>query len=836
MPGAYPAVLLAGAGIVAAVFPEAEGWRAAAVYLLAWLVAGTRTRADQRILIWAAPLTALSLALLRTDEPQLAFRQMVWLLCGAVLFASMRPALVGWFLARRMYIAALATLVLALTAFVGRSVGGSRSWLPLGAYAVQPIQFVQVLLIPCWAPLLSARDRVPLRAYALPLLTTFAALVTAAIQRDFGPVLVIVLTGMAWALAAGTPLPYVTGAALPVAAGGFLLVHHYPHLTRRFAAWLAPWDDPFDAGFQSVQARFALAHGRWSGNGWYGSVIDVPASATDLPLVGLVERIGLAGGLLVIGLLAGLVASLLQRAWGQTEGFERQLGVGCGLLLGVQALLACTGAVGITPVVGITLPLVSYGGSSLLATFLLLALGHTPSTGPQSRGKGAPRPVRALAWALPFGLLVGLPLVYWTLVAGPRLLAHPRAVALRMAVSAELRGGIVSRSGENLTTPVEPGMRLPVLPSLIHTVGYVHPRYGTAGLERTFDGALSRGITGGGVAAGATRVHTSIDLALQEVVEQALGDLTGAVVVLDPWSGAVLAMASSPRPAAGLVTSDALADERSPLLNRATQGLYPPGSAFKPVVLAAALEGGLVTSETRWDDGGSIVIDGYVVQNAGGRALGRLSPAEALALSSNVVFVRLAVALGPEPLRLQSHALGIGDQPGFEIPYRAGRLGSLQSSVQLAAAGIGQGDVLVTPLEMALVTSVIANGGYRVYPHLVTHFEAAGRLAAGVRTAPIRAVSPETAEILQEGLRKAVAEGTFAGRIDPSLLAGKTGTAENPHGEPHAWFIGFAPARQPAVAFAVLVENGGSGAYGAGPIAQRIAEYVASGAVGANRP
>ena len=366
-----------------------------------------------------------------------------------------------------------------------------------------------------------------------------------------------------------------------------------------------------------------------------------------------------------------------------------------------------------------------------------------------------------------------------------------------MAVSAELRGGIVSRSGENLTTAVEPGMRLPVLPSLIHTVGYVHPRYGTAGLERTFDGALSRGITGGGVAAGATRVHTSIDLALQEVVEQALGDLTGAVVVLDPWSGAVLAMASSPRPAAGLVTSDALADERSPLLNRATQGLYPPGSAFKPVVLAAALEGGLVTSETRWDDGGSIVIDGYVVQNAGGRALGRLSPAEALALSSNVVFVRLAVALGPEPLRLQSHALGIGDQPGFEIPYRAGRLGSLQSSVQLAAAGIGQGDVLVTPLEMALVTSVIANGGYRVYPHLVTHFEAAGRLAAGVRTAPIRAVSPETAEILQEGLRKAVAEGTFAGRIDPSLLAGKTGTAENPHGEPHAWFIGFAPARQP---------------------------------------
>ena len=142
---------------------------------------------------------------------------------------------------------------------------------------------------------------------------------------------------------------------------------------------------------------------------------------------------------------------------------------------------------------GITLPLVSYGGSSLLATCLLLALGHIPSTGPQSMGKGAPRPVRAITWALPFGLLAGLPLVYWTLVAGPRLLAHPHAVALRMAVSAELRGGIVSRSGENLTTPVEPGMRLPVLPSLIHTVGYVHPRYGTAGLERTFDGALSRG-------------------------------------------------------------------------------------------------------------------------------------------------------------------------------------------------------------------------------------------------------------------------------------------------------------------------------------------------------
>ena len=116
--------------------------------------------------------------------------------------------------------------------------------------------------------------------------------------------------------------------------------------------------------------------------------------------------------------------------------------------------------------------------------FCYSLLGHIPATGPQSRVRARRVPF-ALFMGMPFGLLVGLPLVYWTLVAGPSLLVHPHAVALRMAVSAELRGGIVSRSGENLTTAVEPGMRLPLLPSLIHTVGYVHPRYGTAGLERT---------------------------------------------------------------------------------------------------------------------------------------------------------------------------------------------------------------------------------------------------------------------------------------------------------------------------------------------------------------
>lgn len=836
VPGTYCALILIGTGVILGALPAVDGWRITAFYLAAWILAGIRSPCG-RILGFIAPLTAVSVALLYTIDPHLAYRQSLWLLCGAALFVIVRPGVVTWLLHRRSGLLALGILALGVTTFLGKSVGGARSWLSVGIFALQPVQFVKVLLVLYWAPLLAISDREEPRAYQAPLLATSSVLGLLALQRDFGPVLVIVLTALVWAAIAGVRLRYLVRAAIAFGLAGVILLQSYPHLTRRFAAWLTPWSDPFGAGYQSVQARFALANGHLVGNGWHGSFVHVPAVATDLPLVGIVERLGLFGGLLVVALLAGAVTYMLHAAWLQRDMCRRHLGIGCALLFGFESLLAGAGAVGLTPIIGITTPFLSYGGSSLIAGFLLLGLGHS-STMSTKEVKGAALPsARNFRWAAPAVLSVGVPLVYWTLIAGAELIRHPRFVAQRTAVAAEARGGIVSRSGENLTAAVEPGLRQPVLPSLIHTVGYVHPQFGTAGLERTFSdlltGSRGKAVTHRLFGHQATSAHlrTTLDIGLQEVAEQALGDRIGAIVVLDPWTGAVLAMVSSPRPAAGQVTSLTMEAPDAPLLNRATQGLYPPGSAFKPVVLAAALESGIVTADTPWEDAGTVLIDGYRIRNADGRAHGRLSTVEALAVSSNVVFAQLAVALEEGPLRMQSHAFGIGNLRGLEIPYRAGSLGNLGSRVALAAAGIGQGEILVTPLEMAVVTAVIANGGYRVYPRLVLQIEGEGQLAIGMPGAPTRALRPSTAAILQSGMRQVVAEGTFAGRIDPALLAGKTGTAENPHGEPHAWFIGFAPAVQPVAAFAIVVEHGGAGARGAGPIAERIAEYVASGAL-----
>lgn len=836
----YYAHLLVGVGIIAAAFSTAAAWRAAAVYAFAWVLAGKRPASDRRVLGMVALLTALSLALLHTVEPDLAERQLVWLFSGACLYALVRPGIVSWLVQYRHWVAGISFLALLITAVMGKSVGGARSWLSVGPFAFQPVEFVKVFLVLYWAPLLAVVPRRRSRAYVPGLILTLSVLGVLAMQRDFGPALIILVVGLLWARSAGIPRRYVTCAALGIGTVGLFVVHSYPHLSRRIVAWLTPWWDPFGTGYQSLQARFAMAHGHVSGHGWHESFTRVPAVATDLPLVGLVERLGLLGGLVLLLLFAGTVAVMLRAAWSRHDHVERHIGIGCALLLGVEAFLAGSGAVGLTPLIGITLPFVSYGGSSLLAGFLLLALAHTWARPQERTNLAVTAPGRGLLWVASAAVVIGLPLAYWTVIAGPELVLHPVFLAQRTAAAAQHRGGIVSRNGEILTAALHEGLRQPVLPSLIHTVGYVHPQYGTAGLERTLSAPLTGKVQGATSRwralseAAPYRVHTSVDLGLQDVVEQALGAQSGAVVVLDPWSGAVRAMASSPRPSAGQVTASDLVDARAPLLNRATQGLYPPGSAFKVVVLAAALEYGFVTGGTRWDDDGMTVIDGYRIRNAGGRSLGRLSPVEALAASSNVVFAQLAVALGEGPLRLQSFAFGIGEQPGLEIPYRSGNLGDLGSSVHLAAAGIGQGEVLVTPLEMALVAAAVANGGYRVYPRFVTHITMGERVHEQQRQMPERAISPSTAELLRAGMRLAVAEGTFAGHVDPALLAGKTGTAENPQGEPHAWFIGFAPAIQPVVAFAVLVEHGGSGARGAGPIAQRIAEYVASGALAVN--
>jgi penicillin-binding protein 2 len=402
-----------------------------------------------------------------------------------------------------------------------------------------------------------------------------------------------------------------------------------------------------------------------------------------------------------------------------------------------------------------------------------------------------------------------------------------------------------------------------------HTIGYVgeataedlqkHPNYpmgmilGQIGIERIGDRAL-QGVWGGHqieVDAAGKQLHQlekklpqsgsdlqlTLDLDLQKTAEKALGNRRGAVVVLDAKTGAVLALASGPTFDPNLFTRrisqkewDRLQGQDQPFLNRALQG-YPPASTFKIITTVAGLQSGKFSPDSMIGTAGAIDVGGTLFHEHGGGGYGTIGFAEALAVSSNTFFYQVGMRTGPEPIVEWAHRLGIGptttlgldgENHGY-VPLPAekeklfGEPWYLGDTVSMA---IGQGLVQVTPLEMAVMISAIANGGNRVKPHLI---------AAQTNTPEMQPVptgmSESTLAVVREGLLAVVKSGTGQQLNDGSipLTAGKTGTAEVPGGGTNnALYVGYGPVKGAEIAIAVLVESGGYGAESAVPIAHQI--------------
>lgn len=400
---------------------------------------------------------------------------------------------------------------------------------------------------------------------------------------------------------------------------------------------------------------------------------------------------------------------------------------------------------------------------------------------------------------------------------------------------------------------------------------------GQSGLERKYERYI-RGLDGGSqievdVAGRMVQVLSrkepvpgnnlvlTIDYRLQKVAEQALDEQlkylqqqggrrkaqAGAVVVLNPKNGEVLAMVS--RPAfdpnhfiGGISVKNWKAINENPffpMANRAIAGEYPPGSTFKIVTGTAALEMKKVTPDERIFDSGQhwLVPKG----NAAGEALGWINFHQALSMSDNVYFYELGNRLGIDALERYARMFGLGTYTGIDLPGESDGLVANRKYKELNYkedwylaetfdAAIGQGFQLATPLQMAVLMSEIANGGRRWRPHVVGKIlSSRGELVQAAKpeeTGRIE-ISPETLKLVRDGLRGvSEAGGTGAGVFAnfPVPVAGKTGTAENPHGDDHGWFVAYGPFDDPRITVAVIIEQGGYGSISAGPIARKILE------------
>ena len=503
-------------------------------------------------------------------------------------------------------------LITALTLIFGTNpMGvGPRLWLGVWGVYFQPSEPLKILLVIYLSAYLS--EKVNIRLSSLPLLiptlvVTGVALLLLVVQRDLGTasIFIFIFTIFLFIVTGRRRILIGTGTFLL----GTLLIGYFliDIIHIRVVGWLNPWDDPTGNSYQIIQSLLAVANGGTLGRGLgIGSPLLVPVAISDFIFAAIAEETGLLGTLGLIATIWLLLARGLTIALRAPDNFRRHLAAGIVAYLGVQSLLILGGNLRLLPLTGVTLPFVSYGGSSLLTSFialyLLLSISNTDDDEPAPLANPAPYSILAGIFAV--GLAAcALTGSWWSLIRGEDLLTRTDNARRSIADRYVHRGEILDNNNQPINITVgESGsfIREYLYPDLAPITGYTHPVFGQAGLEASVDNYL-RGIQGNpaslilwnqliyGTPPPGLDVRLSIDLDLQATADNLLSIHRGAIILMNADTGEILVMASHPTydPNKLDEEGDSLSqDENSPLLNRATQGIYPLGDALLPLVRA----------------------------------------------------------------------------------------------------------------------------------------------------------------------------------------------------------------------------------------------------------
>jgi cell division protein FtsW (lipid II flippase) len=593
---------------------------AAVVFGAERLISRAAPNRDPYLLPLSALLAGWGVLTIWRLDPGFGLRQAVWLAASMATAAIIVHRFADLaFLRRYKYLLlGFGLTVTGLTLVFGTNPAGlgPRLWLGCCGLYLQPSEPLRLLLVVYLAAYLA--DRAPLRPRLFPmlaptLLLTGLAIVILLVQRDLGTACIFILlyTTVLY-LATGKHRVLLATASALMLAGltGFFFVDV---VHARLESWINPWPDPSGQSYQIIQSLLAVANGGVLGRGpGLGSPGLVPVAHSDFIFSAVAEETGLVGTIGMLAICGMLLARGLLIALRTSDNFRRLLAAGLAAYLGIQTLVIIGGNLRMLPLTGVTLPFVSYGGSSLLTSYVAVTLLLTISN--HSNWEPAPlsaaKPYAFLAAFLGIGiLLAAITQGWWTLVRGADLLTRTdnprRAIADRYVP----RGSLLDRNGKpiNITVGTSGSLsRVYVYPELGATTGYTHPAYGQAGLEASLDDYL-RGLQGnpalavmwsqllyGNPPAGLD-VRLSIDLRLQTQADNLIGTLKGAAVLLDARSGEILVMASHPtyNPNELDTLGAALSKDRNaPLLNRAAQGTYSPGAATHPFLAASGADMG----------------------------------------------------------------------------------------------------------------------------------------------------------------------------------------------------------------------------------------------------
>lgn len=856
--------------------------------------------ADPAILPVVFTLSGIGITFVTRLQPDASLGQVVFLFLGVALMVGTLAVVKNLEVVKRYkYVLGIAGIILlVLPMFIGTEIYGSKLWIKIGGFQFQPGEFAKVLIVLFLAgylaenrELLSISNRTvlgikfPRLRLLYPLFIVWGVcLLVVAFERDLGSALLFYTIFLIMLYVATGRVSYVIIGLALLAVGAFGMYQIMSHVQVRVAIWLDPFSDAQNLGYQIVQSLFSLADGGLAGVGIGKGMADIiPVVASDMIFAAIGEEMGLLGGsavLLLFMLFAVRGLTTAARAKSDLAAFSA---AGLTAAISFQAFTIVGGVTKLIPLTGVTLPFMSQGGSSLLASFVIVALllragdeatgrsteiantstdlatagyrttvrgSHmrrpaldTPESGLLGRVALANRLTRTVfLFTALFAVLIGN-ITYIQVIKASEYQDMPSNNHTINKARFIKRGSIITADGLTLAESIQQadGTYARSYPNgnlAAHVVGYYSQQYGTMGIENTQNDTLtgSKDYSSwqnalnslAGISEPGNSVQLTIDSRIQRAAEQALSGRVGAIVALDPRSGAVLAWASAPtfdntNIQAAIEAANASGGADTSMYDRATLALYTPGSTFKVLTLASALENGLATLDTTYDSPGRMEIGGADVVSIGERGHGKISLSKAFALSSNTVFGQVADGLGAEKLVATARAFGYGQQLGLDFTTAASVMPNPEEMTEweLAWAGagqpVGQGHTpgpQATVMQNALMAATIANNGIAMNPYVVSQILAPdGTVLKTTRGHSLgQAVGSGTAEQVKQAMLDVVQNGTgSAAAIAGVKVAGKTGTAETNNANANSTFVGFAPYDTPTVAIAVVIEQNAKG-------------------------
>jgi cell division protein FtsW (lipid II flippase) len=680
-------------------------------------------------------------------DPSIGFKQTLWLLISlTAIVIGLRIPQLFTILRRYKYVWLICGLILTgLTFFLGTYPGGNgpRLWLNIAGMYLQPSEFLKILLIIYLAAYLA--DNLPANFRLIQLLTPTiilggAALLLLVAQRDLGTAsLFIIIYTLIVYLASGKRrilLYSFIGVIIALVAGYFL----FDVIRLRVTAWVNPWLDPSGRSYQIVQSLLAVANGGLFGRGLgLGSPSVVPVAQSDFIFSAICEEFGLAGAIALVLVFAILTIRGLGIALHAPNKFQRFLAGGVTAYLISQALLILGGTIRLLPLTGVTLPFISYGGSSLLTSFfslfLLMIISNQSEDQPALINNG--RSYIFIGTVFLIGLtLVAVLVGWWSMVRADDLLARNDNLRRFISDRYVLRGEILDRNNMVIAQSTgESGDYVRTLnyPDLSATVGYSDPSYGQTGIEANMDGYL-RGLIGNdtttiwldrelyGQYPTGLRIRTSLDLTIQKQADELLSGQSGALIMMNAKSGEILAMATSPTFNANDLSTDWeqwMQDTSAPLLNRASMGQYPLGTASAPLVLARYLSLHSMPS----------IVPSYDWTTSLGSEsscaiLPDADPTWASLFSSGCTgaVTSLSQTITTNDMIGLLKTVGFASQPDVQVETATA---SAIPSLSDVAQYITTDSVRISPLQMAVAAAELTNGGTQISPTLVTAYQTA---------------------------------------------------------------------------------------------------------------